>query len=57
MGSTMGDMAEFEASLALLRDGSLSPVIDSVHEAQDAATAFDRLEGASQFGKVVIRWQ
>lgn len=57
LGSTMGDMAEFEASLALLRDGSLSPVIDSVHEAQDAATAFERLEGASQFGKVVIRWQ
>ena len=55
LGSTMGDMAEFEASLALLRDGSLSAVIDSVHEAQDAAAAFEQSRDASSSLKVLLR--
>ncbi|MHC4949252.1 MAG: zinc-binding dehydrogenase [Planctomycetota bacterium] len=56
LGSTMGDMAEFAEVVALLRRGAIAPVVDSVHDASDAARAFARLESAEQFGKVVVRW-
>ena len=56
LGSTMGDMSEFRQVVALLKRGALRPVIDSVHDAQDAAEAFRRLESGEQFGKVVVRW-
>ncbi|MHC4590509.1 MAG: zinc-binding dehydrogenase [Planctomycetota bacterium] len=55
-GSTMGDMNEFGQVVSLFRSGALRPVMDSVHDATDAAKAFARLEGGEQFGKVVIRW-
>ncbi len=55
VGSTMGDMHEFHSVLSLFKSG-MKPVIDSVYEAQDAKSAFARLESGEQFGKVVIRW-
>lgn len=55
LGSTMGSMNEFHEVLALLQSGS-KPIIDSVHESQNASEAFSRLESGEQFGKVVIRW-
>lgn len=55
LGSTMGDMHEFREVVALLENG-MEPVIDSVHDANDASTAFARLESANQFGKIVLRW-
>ena len=55
LGSTMGDMVEFQAVVALFKNG-MKPVIDSVHDATDAAEAFARLESGEHFGKVVIRW-
>ncbi|MCP3905167.1 MAG: zinc-binding dehydrogenase [Planctomycetes bacterium] len=56
IGSTMGDMGEFRAITALLESGGLRPVIDSVHDAPNAAAAYDRLESGGQFGKVVVRF-
>lgn len=56
MGSTMGDMNEFRQVVSLLVNGAIKPVVDSVHDAADAAEAFARIESEKQFGKVVIRW-
>ena len=55
LGSTMGDMLEFREVMSLFNNG-MSPVIDSVHDAQNAQGAFARLESSEQFGKVVLRW-
>ena len=52
----MGDMNEFRSIISLLNNG-MRPVIDSVHDAGDAQSAFARLESGEQFGKVVIRWK
>ena len=56
MGSTMGDMDEFRQAISLLNSGAIKPVVDSVHDANDAAKAYERLESGDHFGKVVIRW-
>jgi NADPH:quinone reductase-like Zn-dependent oxidoreductase len=56
LGSTMGDMTEFREVMALFTGGKLKPVIDAVFDAKDAAKAFERLEKAEQFGKIVVRW-
>ena len=53
---TMGDMAEFRESMALLVSGAIEPVVDGVHAPAAAADAYGRLESGEQFGKVVIRW-
>jgi NADPH:quinone reductase-like Zn-dependent oxidoreductase len=56
LGSSMGSMAEFREVTALLRNGSLSPVIDKVYPFAEAPQAYARLQASDQFGKVVIRW-
>ena len=56
VGSTMGDMTEFAEVVALLRNGSIEPVIDSTFVADDVADAYERLESGEQFGKIVVRW-
>jgi NADPH:quinone reductase-like Zn-dependent oxidoreductase len=55
LGSTMGDMNEFREVVSLFKSG-MEPVIDSVHDVDDAASAFARLESGDQFGKIVLRW-
>lgn len=57
IGSTMGDRAEYDEALALFRNGSIEPVIDSMHAPDAAADAYARLESGEQFGKVVIDWR
>lgn len=54
MGSTMGSDAEFDAVVAQLREGHLSPPIDRVYPLADSRSAFERLQDAAQFGKIVI---
>ncbi len=56
LGSTMGSNDEFRELAALYRAGKLRPVVDRVFEAADGARAYERLESAEQFGKVVVRW-
>ncbi len=55
LGSTMGNDAEFDAVVAELGAGRLTPVIDSVHPLAESRAAFERLASGAQFGKVVVR--
>ena len=54
LGSTMGNDAEFDAITAELSAGRLFPEIDRVYELAEGRQAFERLEHADQFGKIVI---
>jgi NADPH:quinone reductase-like Zn-dependent oxidoreductase len=54
LGSTMGNDAEFDAVTAELSAGRLFPEIDRVYELSEGHQAFERLEHADQFGKIVI---
>jgi NADPH:quinone reductase and related Zn-dependent oxidoreductases len=55
MGSTMGNVAEFEAVTTELSELRLLPVIDSVFDLAKGRDAFARLASGEQFGKVVVR--
>jgi len=54
LGSTMGNDVEYDAIIQELRAGRLFPPIDRVYPLGDSPAAFERLERAEQFGKVVI---
>jgi NADPH:quinone reductase-like Zn-dependent oxidoreductase len=54
LGSTMGNDAEFEAVVRELHHDRLVPVVDSVWPLAEGRAAFERLDSAEQFGKVVI---
>jgi NADPH:quinone reductase-like Zn-dependent oxidoreductase len=55
MGSTMGNDAEFDAVVAELRAGRLTPPVDSVYALDEGRAAFERLASGEHFGKVVIK--
>jgi NADPH:quinone reductase-like Zn-dependent oxidoreductase len=55
LGSTMGNDAEYDAIVSELRAGRLYPPVDKVFPLADSRAAFERLQKAEQFGKVVIR--
>ncbi len=57
LGSTMGTNTEMREIAALFRAGHLTAVVDSVVKADDGKKAWERLESAEQFGKVVIDWR
>ena len=54
LGSTMGNDAEYDAIVDELRAGRLQPPIDRVYPIAESRAAFERLQRAEQFGKVVI---
>jgi NADPH:quinone reductase-like Zn-dependent oxidoreductase len=54
LGSTMGNDAEFDAVAAELSAGRLFPEIDRVFELEEGHLAFERLQHADQFGKIVV---
>lgn len=54
LGSTMGNDAEFDAIVNELWAGRLVPPIDSVFPLAEGRRAFERLEHAEQFGKIVV---
>jgi NADPH:quinone reductase-like Zn-dependent oxidoreductase len=56
LGSTMGTNDEFREVVSLFRAGSLRLPVDQVFAAADAVKAYERLEAAEQFGKIVVRW-
>jgi NADPH:quinone reductase-like Zn-dependent oxidoreductase len=55
MGSTMGNDREFDAIAQALGEGALIPPIDAVFPLARAREAYERLETAEQFGKIVLR--
>jgi len=54
LGTTMGTPDEFKAMLALFEDSKMRPIVDQVFPLADAARAHDRMDEASQFGKLVL---
>jgi NADPH:quinone reductase-like Zn-dependent oxidoreductase len=55
MGSTMGNDRELDAIAQALGEGALLPPIDAVFPVARAREAYERLEAAEQFGKIVLR--
>lgn len=53
LGSTMGNVGEFEAVLKAI-DNGLRPVVDRVYPLAEVEAALTRLDAAEQFGKVVL---
>jgi D-arabinose 1-dehydrogenase-like Zn-dependent alcohol dehydrogenase len=56
-GTTMGTAEEFEGMLRLVSSKQILPVIDSVYPACDIGLAFEKMEKAEQFGKIVINME
>lgn len=54
IGSTMYTPSEFEAVLALVANGSISPAVDSTFAFEDLPDALAHLEKGEQFGKIAI---
>src|SRR5437773_3515272 len=53
LGSTMGNVGEFQAVLDAIDEG-LRPVVDEVYPLSEVQAALARLDAAEQFGKVVL---
>ncbi|HKW09697.1 MAG TPA: zinc-binding dehydrogenase [Gemmatimonadaceae bacterium] len=54
LGSTMGNDSEFDAITEQFLAGKLHPPVDRVFPLEEARAAYERLEKAEQFGKVVL---
>lgn len=54
LGSTMGNLREYQAIVRLAHEGKLWPVIDSVVPMAKGREAFARLQAGEQMGKLVI---
>ena len=55
MGSYMGGRGELMKVLSFFQDGELKPIVDSVFQLKDAATAQTRMEKSEHFGKIVLK--
>jgi NADPH:quinone reductase-like Zn-dependent oxidoreductase len=54
LGSTMGNDSEFDAITEQFLVGKLHPPVDRVFPLEEARAAYERLEKAERFGKVVV---
>jgi NADPH:quinone reductase-like Zn-dependent oxidoreductase len=54
LGTMLGSPNDFRGLLAMVREGTWEPVIDSVFPLQDAAAAQARMEAGDHFGKIVL---
>jgi NADPH:quinone reductase-like Zn-dependent oxidoreductase len=52
IGSTMSNRSEFEASLAMVADGSLPVPVDRIYPFEGLPAAMARLEAGEQMGKI-----
>lgn len=57
LGSTMGTNDEFAQVAALFNAAKIRVPVDRIFPAKDAQAAYQRLEAADQFGKVVLQWE
>ena len=55
LGTTMGNNKEFEAMVAFINKYQIIPVVDQVFDLTDGNLAFDAIENAKQFGKIILR--
>jgi NADPH:quinone reductase-like Zn-dependent oxidoreductase len=54
LGSSMGTAAELAELVTLCANGTVSPIVDSVHPVEASRAAFERLASGEVFGKVVV---
>lgn len=54
LGTKMGSPSDFRALLALLAEGAVRPIVDSVRPLAEAAAAHVRMESSEQFGKLIL---
>lgn len=54
LGTKLGSPADFRALLALVDEGAMRPIVDSVRPLAEAQAAHERLEAGEQFGKLVL---
>jgi NADPH:quinone reductase-like Zn-dependent oxidoreductase len=54
LGTTMGSPREFAGLLDAIERGTWTPAIDSVRPLGEAATAHERMDAGSHFGKLVL---
>lgn len=52
LGSTMGSGEEYREMLQFIEEHNIKPIVDKVYELSQYKDAFDRMENASQFGKI-----
>ncbi|HKV44363.1 MAG TPA: zinc-binding dehydrogenase [bacterium] len=55
LGSTMGTPDDFRGMLAFFAAAELHPVVDQAFPLAEASRAFQRMDEATQFGKIVLR--
>lgn len=55
VGSTMGSPSDFAAMLSFVSAHGIVPTIDSVVPFREIVSAFERMQGAEQLGKIVVR--
>lgn len=53
-GTSMGSPSDFRAMLDFVSKHQIKPVIDRVYEIQDVIAAAERLNEATQFGKIIL---
>lgn len=56
LGSTMGSHEEFAKMVNFVEEKKLIPIVDQVFEVEDYLKAFDKMDTAQQFGKIVINF-
>lgn len=54
LGSTMGTRDEFLSMLHFLESRSIKPVLDKTFELSDIQEAFNRMNSADHFGKIIV---
>ena len=54
-GTTMGSAEEFEAMLQLISEKQLKPILDQSFPLFEAEQALRRMDGAEQFGKIILQ--
>jgi len=52
----MGSDKDFKNMVEFINDYEINPVIDEVFSAKDAMKAFERMNSAGQFGKIIIKF-
>ena len=55
LGSTMGTPQDLHDALALMREGRVRPVVDSVWSLDDVRDAQAHMAAGKQFGKIVVK--
>ncbi len=54
IGSTMGSREDWRRMMAAVRENGLRPVVDTVIPLEEGRRAYERMERAEQFGKIVL---